>query len=696
MAIDYFKKKNQHSAELLGNIICLHPFTQNTSSPRLVMFSGHLIQRLCVKGATPRKIKTGMEYQYGEGTFDISAPCTLRVLKVIPKFTRGYGDGGIRENPMWYVLYEDKERRNIGVFEISKYHVMNHTLGFEYIRNPRTFERLFNETNPEFQEGEWFCRSPDLTDTGDWKYGVELVVAPMTIPEVEEDGMVITEEAADMLTTLGFEDRIASWDGNKIPLNLYGTVDRYKAFPEVGEKIRDDGVLMALRRLEPGIALANMSPEALMQIDPIFDDVIYAEKNATVVNVTVMSDRNRDKRSKFQSQKHTDQFEKYANATSEFARELVEFYHYHKRRNNNQEPPFTHRLNFMVADALAELGGINYKFKKDNIKRTHRKNDIGEWRATFTYRRVLVPGVRNKITDTSGGKGVIVSVIPTADAPVDGYGNRAHVICHNIAEIKRLIFGRPMEQYFNFINASVTRELQGYRSVGDYEMAAATLMRFYEAVSVDFYHWMLEDLADPAEMRAHIDHVCEVGFAELIMPSDREIFGAEQVRRVRAAYPDVKPTPVTYRGANGEMVTTREPVMLASIYMMLLEKTGDYWAACSVPKFSHFGTLSTLSSHDKYGSPYRIQPIKGIGEAETRLALAAVGPEGTTRMNRLSNSPVLLQNAQRKIIRAEDPMDIDDIIGPEGATESSRMKSFALHMLENGGKTIVDKETKNK
>jgi hypothetical protein len=103
-----------------------------------------------------------------------------------------------------------------------------------------------------------------------------------------------------------------------------------------------------------------------------------------------------------------------------------------------------------------------------------------------------------------------------------------------------------------------------------------------------------------------------------------------------------------------------------------------------------------LSSHDKYGSPYRIQPIKGIGEAETRLALAAVGPEGTARMNRLSNSPVLLQNAQRKIIRAEDPMDIDDIIGPEGATESSRMKSFALHMLENGGKTIVDKETKNK
>lgn len=58
--------------------------------------------------------------------------------------------------------------------------------------------------------------------------------------------------------------------------NLYGTPQQYKPFPEMGDRIRDDGLVAALSSLD-GAPLHTEVP------DPVLDTLFYATPNALVI-----------------------------------------------------------------------------------------------------------------------------------------------------------------------------------------------------------------------------------------------------------------------------------------------------------------------------------------------------------------------------------------------------------------------------
>lgn len=65
---------------------------------------------------------------------------------------------------------------------------------------------------------------------------------------------------------------------NQVPLNLYGDEVNYKPFPEVGDLIRPDGLLAAIRTFE-GEALPSEEEKIKLQYpDYIFDKLIYAPR----------------------------------------------------------------------------------------------------------------------------------------------------------------------------------------------------------------------------------------------------------------------------------------------------------------------------------------------------------------------------------------------------------------------------------
>lgn len=286
------------------------------------------------------------------------------------------------------------------------------------------------------------------------------------------------------------------------------------------------------------------------------------------------------------------------------------------------------------------------------------------------------PGVMKTLDNE--GKGVIVKVIPDEDAPIDEFGNRADVIMDNCSITKRMNLGKPAEQYINGASVYATKVARSLRDAGDMDGAWNHLMSYYEAAAYEQYDMMINNqvYATKVNRDFHVNWVCEHG-VELFCPTDRKYFGAEQCRRIMRKH-DFPTTRVRYRAPNGELVWTKDPVVIAPIYIILLEKMGEYWASCAIPKLTHFGTLSTLTQVDKYSLPWRNTPTRFTGESEIRLFLAACGGWFTNRLLSFANTPTMQKAAVVKILQSKNPMKIPSMID-EKATPLGRGRPLQMY-----------------
>lgn len=144
--------------------------------------------------------------------------------------------------------------------------------------------------------------------------------------------------------------------------------------------------------------------------------------------------------------------------------------------------------------------------------------------------------------------------------------------------------------------------------------------------------------------------------------------------------------PVTYRGRSGNIVTTVANILIGSMYVVLLEKTGSDWAAVSSAKRQHFGLLAKLTNADKYSLPWREQPTRLLAEAEVRLLTAIVGSDITADLLEIPNSPTASKAIVRALLEANKPTSIKQVLDrkkvPRGG---SRSIGFVKHMLECAG-----------
>ena len=91
----------------------------------------------------------------------------------------------------------------------------------------------------------------------------------------DEDGIVLTESAAEKLKSYKVETNLISINNNDVFLNLYGGTNEYKSFPRVGESTKGS-ILLASRRLDYRKILFDFKPEELRAIDNLTDEVTYS------------------------------------------------------------------------------------------------------------------------------------------------------------------------------------------------------------------------------------------------------------------------------------------------------------------------------------------------------------------------------------------------------------------------------------
>ena len=683
--------------QLHGSLLganALNPYHRHDSSPRGAMIANHLGQSLVVKGATERMVQTGYEREYGKYTFGVSMPCNAQIVEIIPRYRVG-GPGStdaINYNPQTIVIYEDQDTKVLGMLSLTDYCSNHQYFGFQFDDGPGMQHLYPRATIPK---GTVFKRSPNVTNEGGYKIGLEANICYATLPATSEDGVLISDALLPRLGIHTYENRVVEWGDKKFALNLYGDENNYKPFPDIGERIREDGVLMALRPYGPEeLAIVERSVRSTMEVDYTFDNTVYVNgPGGRVVDIKI----HHDFHSYNHAERHMDkQAQKYDRERRIFYGRIVDVWKkYNRLRNGNLQ--ITPELSRMVVEAQS----VASQGEGQRVGMLYRQIPLDDYRVEFVIEYDIVPGIGFKITDLHGGKGVICQVAKAEDMPVDQDGNRADIVMDPNSTISRMNLGRLYEQYINAASRDVHKavcamlkctpfeaedmalmKIQG-GSNADLQQAYNHLLGYYKITSPHMYEWHTTGKIEE-DTAVYMSEIVNRGVT-LYVPPDNPVESEDMVLALEANY---RPTygPITYRGNSGRLVTTKDNVRIGSMYVVLLEKIGDDWSAVSSGKLQHFGVLSQLTKVDKYAKPARNQAVRGAGEAEVRIFISYIGELFMAEMMDRNNNPQTHKAIVSNILKAAKPSNIDNLIDrrmhPYGGAKPVQLIS---HIIECGG-----------
>lgn len=692
---------NEMHVEMLG-IHGLNPFATNDSSSRSQMFSSHFSQRLVISGCQEKRIQSGLEQEFGKHTFSVKMPENGEIIKVIHRYPRGIDQDSLGFNPETVVIYENDDTKEIDYFTIPHFCSYHQFFGFEY-KIKDTIAKL--KPGAFIPKDTIFADSPSVSDNSGFMYGTNMNVAFMSIPSVSEDGIMISRDALERLKFKVFETRVVEFGAGQFPLNLYGTKDLYKPFPEIGDYIREDGVLMMVRDYDSDLTPVQMSVYDTMEPDFIFDRATYVRGGrGRVVDVKVISNNSVNRQMPEAMCGH---IEKYARALRKFHEEVIaterSLRAERRRKYREAQLKLSPRLHRLIVESLAVINHNPIKAKQP-LNLLYRKAPIDEYRVEFVIEYEMTPTIGFKLTDCHGGKGVICKVEEPENMPVDEAGNRADIVMDSASVISRMNLGRLYEHYFGAACRDVTKSVCAILGVNPsagkiteftlskmdpdvIKHAYQRLMHFYQLVSsrqYEFFNFTINE----EEKQQHLCDVVNEGIY-LYYPVDNEKDIIKVVQEVDKAF---KPTfgPVSFVGDSKQRVTTSNNIRIAPLYMMLLDKIADDWSSVSSGKLQHFGVLSPQTKTEKFMYPYRNSPVRTIGETEGRIFAGYCGREAIAEMMDRSNSPFTQRNVIWNILSSNVPTNIDHVVDRDYVRlGGSRPLQLIRHIMGVAGVEIV-------
>lgn len=256
--------------------------------------------------------------------------------------------------------------------------------------------------------------------------------------------------------------------------------------------------------------------------------------------------------------------------------------------------------------------------------------------------------------------------------PVDADGNRADIIACGNATVNRSNPGRLYEAYITGcardVLKRIKKELHIFDKISENKLRSIDanklqdsynyLLGFYNIINKEQYNFYSNLTEDKK-----YDHLLSIinDKIYLFMPIEDE---KDRVDRILELEEYCKPTygRVTYVGNSGKLSVTKLPVRIAPVYHMLLEKIADDWSSVNVGVLQHLGVLAPIPKSEKYGLPYRQNPVRLIGETEARVFAGYCGRQVTAEMLDISNNPASMRNIVYNILNADKPTNIEKAV----------------------------------
>lgn len=672
----------------------INPFIRENSSARGYMMSQHMSQCLTILGGDEKLVQSGLEKQFGENTFSVKTDKEVRVHKIIPRYG-GIDDNSVRDITEITYIVEDVETGEFDYISVPRYHKLHQYFGFEYKPNHKVMDNI--TPGVILPKDTILADSPQVTTNSGYKFGVNANVCLLNIPETAEDGVIISRRLANKCAFKLYETRVVEFGEKTFPLNLYGDENNYKAFPEIGELINQDSVVMALREINTNLDSKTKTPkknESLLapaltsindvrEFNPTFDKAYYCRAPGKIVNIDGVDYKSGEvvdikvyTNPKYKKEVYTgvaNNIDKYADGLKRYYNKIIEAYEYVKdlnyKRYGNYNVAISERFHKLIVDAIAIGNPTNNK-----IKYTFKNEELDLYRIEFTICYVVIPGPSFKVSDSMGSKGVIVQVRDDDKMPytiVDGEKIIADVVMDPSSVVSRLNIGRLYEHYFNAISRKTQREMR--KIIGNEPIDKVSNNKIKQAY--DFLLGLLEIIG--TEQYTTYSNIKDINTIKSIVKEcvEEEVYILYRVSSTKRPYQivlEIRGTPYE-PPINNVMVpietnntidwkVTKNKALIAPIYTILLNKTADTFLSVAGAKLNHFGVPITVNNSNKYSLPWRPNPTKILSETEGRLYTAYVSRLGIAELKDRANSIPTHEHIYRTILDAPKPTDIDVLV----------------------------------
>jgi hypothetical protein len=379
--------------EQLLSLHSLNPFIAAASSPRGLMFGAHLSQCVTIEHGEPQIIQTGVDVQLADNTFSCGVKNESVVLAILKRYN-GVSAGSVCETAEYLVVVQDVVTNELDAVSIPTFHKLHQYFGFRYKLDENTLNAALIGTI--IPAGATFADSPTVVKDTDgdkvYNFGVPVNLAYLSIPEVTGDGVIISESLAEKFTFRTYETVSMEFGEHSFPLNLYGDDEHYKPFPDIGEKVNDDRVVIATREYNTELSPALISRQDVKDYSVYFDKPYYVKSTGGVLVDIKAYHSEKSRKSTYTET--TDQADKYVRALKQFYQDVVNVYTEQQKNNYRcygKEAPVTPRFHRMLIDAYASCE------KTRKIRYTHTNDLVDLYRLEFTIEFKTIPEIGFKV-----------------------------------------------------------------------------------------------------------------------------------------------------------------------------------------------------------------------------------------------------------------------------------------------------------
>jgi DNA-directed RNA polymerase beta subunit len=420
----------------------LLPWVNCVDASRILMASSQIPQTVVpIEGEVPR-VFTGYEGQVGSHSSSyLRSDRNWRVHAVIRK----------NDFNQTFILVD--ENNQVHVVHRSPCEGLSEGFGYTYDNSGMDSVSI----GEVITEGTIMRRSTAYDEHMNLRFGANLraVYLPWE-GKTYEDAIVISESAAAKLDTWGVATVEVSVNTNDLLLNLYGTEEVYKVFPDIGEEIKNQ-VLCGRRRIHHESMLHDMTLKRLMSINHDSDDKFFGNgQDGIIVDVDVFSNES------------IETLEKHSHYNGQVIEVLKTNLEYHAEVIAALDPWIS-----KGEGSYTDEAAFTWKRSSD-IYRTQTSNDSQgtvRWKSAsgsnfdnyFLRFKILtrIPvSLGSKITNRFGGKGVISEILPDHDMPTTEHGVHAEVILSPLGVFNRENPAQLFEQEINMISDQIVAHLE--------------------------------------------------------------------------------------------------------------------------------------------------------------------------------------------------------------------------------------------
>lgn len=674
---------DQQLAELLCNneidkihekylsVHALNPFINQISGSRATMLSQHASQIVTLLNAEEKIIQSGLDHQFGSTTFSVRVENDCEIIGIITRYQRIVED----HHPEILVIVRNIEDGVFDYYSIPNYHLLSQVFGFEYKRNQKLLDSLF--IGKILEEGTILADSPSVKKNSGYGYGINNKIALMTLPEVAEDGVILSQSAADRFAHTIYETRTIKFGSDKFLLNIYGDDKEYKGFPELGEYVNKDSILAALRPHNDELAASLMSVSDLQQFDNNFDETVYVRGPGGKIKIGdkeydtgIVEDIKCYHNTKAKSQndvypKTLDNINKYTNGLKTFYKDIWDLYktriniEKYKSLRPDRHIPLSPRFSRLILQAMA-LGEVENK----KIQLTQRDIPLDVYTVEAVIKYTSPVKIGNKISCLHGGKGVIVDIRPDHLMPKDSEGKPVDIIMDPTSIISRMNIGRLSEIYISASSRVARRLVLDLLDQGKREEAWKKIIEYLNILDTeqkDYYTGATEEEKEEIFEEIRKEELYIFYRVSSPKPAIMVIRDLE-----RSPFKPVKEKILINN--NGVETYTKNPVLIGVLYNILLNKTPEEaLSVTSDPWVNHFQLPTSPSPSLKHNLPFKNSSVRFMGETETRLFLAYGGAELLAELKDRANNPDTFRNIYKNLLLVDTPGFTENIVSREEA-----------------------------